>query len=75
MRTKCQGTWKSKQIMTKVDLNLIPNRKHANQNKNTKYKRQKYKQIFCLITMKSQIWNEMWKVMLQDCISNLCWIY
>lgn len=41
--------------MTKVDLNLIPNRKHANQNKNTKYKRQKYKQIFCLITMKSQI--------------------
>jgi hypothetical protein len=43
MRTKCQGTWKLKQIMAKLDLNLIPNIKHANQNKNTKYKRQNYK--------------------------------
>ncbi len=36
--------------MAKVYLNLFPNIKPANQNKNIKYKRQKYKQFFFLIT-------------------------
>ncbi len=75
MWTKCQDTWKLKQIMAKVDLVLILNIKQANQNKNTKYKRQKYKQIFCLITMKSQIWNEMWKVEYTKKLKGFIFIY
>jgi hypothetical protein len=44
--------------MAKVNLKLIPNIKHANQNKNTKYKKQKYKQLL----FSNNIWNHKYEM-------------